>query len=67
MRFARLRQSLIVSLGGASLFDDLRPGEAEAVLGGKLALASQPIGTALPWSALGLRLTPWVRFCSATA
>ncbi len=51
MRFARLRQSLITSLGGASLFDDLRAGEAEAVLGGRLALASQPIGAAMPWSA----------------
>jgi adhesin transport system membrane fusion protein len=55
MRFSRLRQMLIVLLGGASLFKDLRPGEAEAALSGKLALPSQPIGGALPWSArLGL-------------
>lgn len=50
-RLSRLRQSIIVSLGGASLFDDLRPGEADAALGGELALPSQPIKGISPWSA----------------
>ncbi len=51
MDFSRFRQSIIVALGGASLFDNLRPGEAEAALGGALALPSQPIGAVTPWSA----------------
>lgn len=50
MDFPRLRDSLIRKFGGASLLDDLQPGEATAAFAGAIPLKSQPIGTITPWS-----------------
>ena len=50
MDFPRLRDSLIRKFGGASLLEDLHPGEANAAFAGSIPLKSQPIGSITPWS-----------------
>ncbi|WP_298200479.1 HlyD family type I secretion periplasmic adaptor subunit [Novosphingobium sp.] len=50
MDFPRLRDSIIRKFGGASLLEDLQPGEASAAFAGAIPLKSSPIGAITPWS-----------------
>ncbi|MBC2667980.1 HlyD family type I secretion periplasmic adaptor subunit [Novosphingobium piscinae] len=50
MDFPRLRDAIIRKFGGASLLEDLHPGEASAALAGAMPLPSNPIGAMTPWS-----------------
>lgn len=51
MMFAQIRDKLIRNLGGASLLNDVHPGEVDQAFAGAIALPSRPIDQVLPWSA----------------
>lgn len=51
MTLTQFRDKVIRSLGGASLLEDVRPGEVDRAFAGALTLPSRPIGQVLPWSA----------------
>ncbi|WP_353229005.1 HlyD family type I secretion periplasmic adaptor subunit [Novosphingobium sp.] len=50
INFRNPRERLIRALGGAALFDDLAPGEAQAALTGAMPAAHQPVAGLTPWS-----------------
>ena len=50
MQLARLRDRLIMALGGASLFENVRGPEAQAALAGRMGQDNIPIDGVAPWS-----------------
>ncbi|PSJ40690.1 HlyD family type I secretion periplasmic adaptor subunit [Allosphingosinicella deserti] len=53
MLLSRLRDRIILALGGASLFENVHGSEAQAALAGRIARPGIPIGNVAPWSARG--------------
>ena len=53
MLFSRVRDRIILALGGASLFENVHGSEAQAALAGRIAPSRNTIGGVAPWSARG--------------
>lgn len=51
MTIASIREKLIRAAGGSALFENVGPGEAQAVLAGGVQVANAPIQGVTPWSA----------------